>query len=114
MRHSDVREIVSEWICNRTLEELVILKVLAEDGFTDEQIKLATTQKVSRAVYPGSELKTASWIKENSAIRELPRIVKRSPKTNCMKVHCGFIAKKNSWSNIFHIKPKDSSTLATR
>jgi transposase len=71
MRHSNVREIGSEWICHQTLEELGISKVLAEAGFTEEQIKLAATQIVSRAVYPASELKTASWIKENSAIGEL-------------------------------------------
>jgi transposase len=71
LRHSNVREIGSEWLCYQTLEELSISKVLAEAGFTEEQIKLAATQIVSRAVYPASELKTASWIKENSAISEL-------------------------------------------
>jgi len=71
IRHSNVREIGSEWICHQTLEELDISKVLAEAGFTEEQIQLAFTQIVSRGVYPASELKTASWIKENSAIGEL-------------------------------------------
>jgi len=71
MRHSNVREIGSEWICHQSLEELGINQVLAAAGFTEEQIKLAATQIVSRAVYPASELKTASWIKENSAIGEL-------------------------------------------
>lgn len=71
MRHSNVREIGSEWICHQTLEELAIDKVLEGAGFSEEQIKLAITQIVSRAVYPASELKTASWIKENSAIGEL-------------------------------------------
>ncbi len=71
MRHSNVREIGSEWICHQTLEELGISHVLAEAGFSEEQIKLAATQIVSRAVYPASELKTALWIKENSAIGEL-------------------------------------------
>jgi transposase len=66
-----VREIGSEWICHQTLEELGISQVLAEAGFSEEQIQLAATQIVSRAVYPASELKTASWIKENSAIGEL-------------------------------------------
>lgn len=54
-----------------SLEEPGISKVLAKAGFTEEQIKLAATQIVSRAVYPASELKTALWIKENSAIGEL-------------------------------------------
>jgi transposase len=71
LSHSNVREIGSEWICHQSLEELGICKVLAEAGFTEEQIQLAATQIVSRAVYPASELKTASWIKENSAIGEL-------------------------------------------
>jgi transposase len=71
IRHSNVREIGSEWICHQTLEELGISQVLAEAGFNEEQIKLAATQIISRAVYPASELKTASWIKENSAIGEL-------------------------------------------
>lgn len=67
LRHSNVREIGSEWICHQSLEELGLTKVLAQAGFTPEQIQLALTQIVSRAVYPASELKTASWIKENSA-----------------------------------------------
>jgi transposase len=71
LRHSNVREIGSEWICHQSLEELGISKVLAEAGFTEEQIELALTQIISRAVYPASELKTTSWIKENSAIGEL-------------------------------------------
>ena len=71
MRHSNVREIGSEWICHQSLEELGIRKVLAEAGFTEEQIQLSATQIISRAVYPASELKTASWIKENSAAGEL-------------------------------------------
>jgi transposase len=69
--HSNVREIGSEWICHQTLQELGISDVLAQSGFSEEQINLAYTQIVSRAVYPASELKTASWIKENSAICEL-------------------------------------------
>ena len=71
LRHSNVREIGSEWICHQALEEPGISKVLAKAGFTEEQIKLAATQIVSRAVYPALELKTVSWIKENSAIGEL-------------------------------------------
>ena len=71
LRHSNVREIGAEWMCHQTLEELGICKELADAGFTKEQIQLAATQIVSRAVYPASELKTASWIKENSAVCEL-------------------------------------------
>jgi len=60
MRHSNVRETGSEWICHQTLEEPGISKALAEAGFTEEQIQLAATQIVSRAVYPASGLK---WLR---------------------------------------------------
>lgn len=71
LRHNNVREIGSEWICQRAFDELGIAKALSEAGFTEEQIQLAATQIISRAVYPASELKTVSWIKENSAVSEL-------------------------------------------
>lgn len=71
LRHSNVREIGSEWICYQALEELGMSNMLAAAGFSQEQIKLALTQIISRAVYPASELKTVSWIKENSAAGEL-------------------------------------------
>lgn len=71
LRHSNVREIGAEWICYQTVEQLEIAKILAESGFTGEQIQLAIAQIVSRAVYPASELKTVSWIQENSAVGEL-------------------------------------------
>jgi transposase len=71
LRHSHVREIGAERICHQAVEELGIGQVLAKAGFTEEQTKLAVTQIISRAVYPASELKTVSWIKENSAVGEL-------------------------------------------
>lgn len=40
-------------------------------GYTPEEAMLDATQVVSRAVYLASELKTARWIKENSAVCEL-------------------------------------------
>jgi transposase len=71
MRHSNVREIGAEWMCHQTAEELGIAGVLSGAGFNEEQAQLAITQIVSRAVYPASELKTNSWIRDNSAICEL-------------------------------------------
>lgn len=71
LKHTDGREIGAEAICHHTLQELGIAEVLVKAGFNEEQIQLATTQIISRAVYPASELKTASWIKDNSAVCEL-------------------------------------------
>jgi transposase len=71
IKHSNVREIGSEWLCYNTWHELGIDKILEENDFSELEIQLAQTQVISRAVNPASELATSSWIKENSAICEL-------------------------------------------
>ena len=71
LQHSNVREIGAEWMCSNTWEKLQLTPLLLSAGFTEEQTKLAATQVISRAVFPASELKTTSWIKENSAVCEL-------------------------------------------
>jgi transposase len=71
IRHNNVREIGAEWICYNTWQRLGIDKVLTDNDFTESEIQLAQTQIISRAVYPGSELATSKWIKENSAITEI-------------------------------------------
>jgi len=71
LQHSDVREIGAENICHNTWNKLQLTELLISNGFTDEEAALAATQVISRAVYPASELKTTSWIKENSAVCEL-------------------------------------------
>jgi len=71
LRHSNVREIGSEHICHQTWEKLQLSELLLSKGWTEEQVKLAATQIISRAVHPASELATSRWIKENSAVCEL-------------------------------------------
>ena len=36
--------------------------------FSEEETRLAITQIIARAIYPASELETARWIRENSAL----------------------------------------------
>ncbi len=71
MVHKDTKEIGSEWLCYNTWQKLKIDDVLRSKGWTEQEIQLAQTQIISRAVYPSSELATARWIKENSSICEL-------------------------------------------
>jgi transposase len=71
IEHKDVREVGSEWMCYNIWQKLRIDEVLQRNGFSEQEIKLAQTQVISRAVHPTSELATAKWIKENSAICEL-------------------------------------------
>lgn len=71
MRHRNVREVGSEWIGYTTWNQLQLTEFLSSQGWTEEQIQLAATQVIGRAVYPASELKTSRWIKENSAVCEL-------------------------------------------
>lgn len=71
MKHSNIREIGAEWICYNTWNKLQLTQLLLANGWSEEQIQLAATQIISRAVYPASELKTSRWIKDNSAVCEL-------------------------------------------
>lgn len=71
IQHKYIREIRTEWICYNTWHKLEINKVLEENDFSEEEIRLAQTQIISRAVHPASELAMSQWIKENSAITEI-------------------------------------------
>lgn len=69
IKHDDVREIGSEWLCKQTMEQLDFKDLLENKcGFSQSASNLSQTHIVSRAVYPASEHKTAQWIKENSAV----------------------------------------------
>jgi hypothetical protein len=71
IRHPDVREIGGEWLCHQALEQLKIADLLTNIGFSEEATRLAVTQIIARAVYPASELETARWIRENSAVCQI-------------------------------------------
>jgi transposase len=71
LRNKDVREVGAEWLCYQAIRQLKIDKFLEDRGWEPEQISLALTQLVSRTVWPASENKTSSWIRENSAICEI-------------------------------------------
>jgi hypothetical protein len=71
LKNKDAHEIGAEWLCKQAFEQLGIAEFLRGEAWSDEKISLATTHIISRAVYPASELKTVSFVKENSAISEL-------------------------------------------
>ena len=71
LKNSNARDMGSEWICKQAFDQLGISRFLRQKGWSEDQISLATTHIISRAVYPASELKTVSYIKENSGICEL-------------------------------------------
>ena len=71
LNHSNVREMGAEWMCYNTWQRLDLDKVLIDNGFSEHEVQLAQTQVISRAVNPASELATARWIQENSAVMEL-------------------------------------------
>jgi len=71
IRHPDAREIGSEWLCYQALEQLKLADYLTNIGFSEEETRLSISQIIARAVYPASELETARWIRENSAVCSL-------------------------------------------
>ena len=95
LNHSNVREMGAEWMCYNTWQQLDLDKVLIDNGFSEHEVQLAQTQVISRAVNPASELATAKWIQENSAVMELTgydpekmnkdRLYKSALKLSCVK-----------------------------
>jgi len=71
LKNEDVRELGSEWMSLQALRELGIDQFLRTRGWDEENIQLALSHIVSRAVYPASELKTSRFLKENTCICEL-------------------------------------------
>ncbi len=71
IKNKDIREIGGEWLSYQAIKQLRIASYLEQQGWASEDIKLALTHIISRAVYPASEAKTARWIKENSAVCEV-------------------------------------------
>jgi Transposase DDE domain len=71
IKHKESREIGTEWICAHTWNQLQLTGLFKAIGWSEEKTQLAMTQVISRAVYPGSELATSKWIKDNSAICDI-------------------------------------------
>ena len=71
LKHDNVREIGAEWLGYNTWHRLELGDFLQQQGWGQEQVDLAATQIIARAVHPASELRTSRWVAENSAICEL-------------------------------------------
>lgn len=71
LKNKEAREIGAEWLCKQAFDQLGIEDLLKRQNWDDENISLAATHIISRAIYPASELKTVSFIKENSAVCEI-------------------------------------------
>jgi len=71
IRNKDVREIGAEWMSYQATGQLQIALFLEHRGWEQDDIKLALTHVISRAVYPASEFETTRWIKENSSVCEV-------------------------------------------
>jgi hypothetical protein len=74
IRNKDVREIGAEWMSYQATEQLQLSTFLERQGWSDQDICLAQTHIISRAVYPASEFETSRWIKDNSAVCEVTGI----------------------------------------
>jgi hypothetical protein len=71
IRNKDVREIGAEWLSYQAMRQLQIAPFLGSLGWSEDQVRLAQTHIISRAVFPASELETTRWIRENSAVCEV-------------------------------------------
>jgi hypothetical protein len=71
LKSKDVREVGAEWLSLQAIRQLGIDRYLISKDWDQEDISLALSHIVSRAVYPASELRTMRFMEENSSICEL-------------------------------------------
>jgi len=71
IRNKDIKEIGSEWMTYQAMQQLQIASFLEQQGWSGDDIRLAQSHIIARAVYPASELETARWMKENSSVCEV-------------------------------------------
>ncbi len=71
IRNRDVKEIGAEWLSYQAIGQLQIAPFLQSLGWGEDEIKLALSHIISRAVYPAWELETTRWMKENSSVCEV-------------------------------------------
>lgn len=71
IRNKDIREIGAEWMSYQAIEQLQIRSFLERQSWSDQDMRLAQTHIICRAVYPVSEFETSRWIKNNSAVCEV-------------------------------------------
>jgi hypothetical protein len=71
IRNKDVREIGAEWLSFQAMQQLQMARFLEGQGWGGDDIRLAQSHIIARAVYPASELATARWMRENSSVCEV-------------------------------------------
>jgi hypothetical protein len=71
IRNKDVKEIGAEWMSYQAMQQLQIASFLEQQGWSGDDIRLAQSHIIARAVYPASELETSRWMKENSSVCEV-------------------------------------------
>ena len=65
------RAIGAEHVCFDTVKRLRIREFLEGCGWSREKVDTALVQIIARAIYPYSEYKTVSYLRENSAVCEM-------------------------------------------
>jgi len=72
VRHEEVRELGSEWLCKQAIGQLGFRDILTDNcGYSESSADMALAHVTARAVYPASESKTAQWMKESSSVAGL-------------------------------------------
>ncbi len=71
IRNKDVREIGAEWMSHQAMQQLQIGGFLQGRDWSTDDIRLAQSHIIARAVYAALELETARWMRENSSVCEV-------------------------------------------
>ena len=68
LKNVNPRQVGAEFVCLEALKRLKIRELLSSKRWSKEKIDLTMMQIAARAIYPCSEHKTVSYLRENSAL----------------------------------------------
>lgn len=71
IRNKDIKELGAEWLSYQAMNQLNFRDFFIKQGWNEEDIQLAQSHIISRAVFPASELETSRWMRDNSSVCEL-------------------------------------------
>jgi hypothetical protein len=110
IRNKDVREIGAEWLSYQAMHQLQIAPFLESLGWSEDQVRLAQTHIISRAVFPASELETIRQLADGSGktrqyARSLGSTSSSLPKTACMLSRKNCMPRRKRWSSTCRCAP---------
>jgi transposase len=71
IENSDIRTVGSEYLAYEVAKKLNLTEILSECGLSEKEINSAMATIIGRLIFPGSEVSTVKYLRNNSALDEI-------------------------------------------